>query len=371
MNQILDKIELYKTGSVISGSSTPGTGSIFTSGSIPDLFYKNTNGTIYKLSSTSSYFNIIEYTSSGQWLKPSNVKYIRVVAVSAGGSGGSGGFGISPAGGTVTGGCGGAGGGTIIEFFSSASLPDGIYNITIGTGGPAQAGRTTPGIGGNGNQGTQTVFATGSTIILRPFSGNGGSNGNTFAASEIGGASDRGVVTPNTTAWPNYVYGAGGASIGAATSRVTSVSDVVNMFSVWPYRMGGGGSGGHMSASGIFVNLHRATSGSNIQYLNGVINTNTPGQWGLGTNAQTIVSDLPLYILLQISGSIPNYTPIGYLSGGGAGGGSGDLAGTIGGGSGSAGGIGCGGGGGGGTVGIRAGGSGRGGNGYLAIIEYY
>jgi hypothetical protein len=371
MNQILDIIQLYKTGSILPGSTTPITSSIFTSGSIPELYFKNKLGDVYNLSSTSSYYNILEFTSSAQWLKPANVKYVRVIAVSAGGSGGGGAYGL--VGGTVTGGTGGAGGGYIQEFFSSASLPDGIYNITIGVGGTPTGGRTTPGIGSTGNQGTQTVFATGSTIILRPFSGNGGQNGNTSAVSELGGASDRGTVTPNTR-WPVYRYGLPGATVSALTGRIVNQFDAAQTFFYWQYGpAGGGGLGGHISASGVFVNEHRATSGSTILYpYPTIINTCIPGTWGLGTNGQTIADVIPmLYITSYITGSLSTYTPRIYTTGGGAGGGAGDFAGTIGGGNGSDGGLGCGGGGGGATIGVRAGSSGRGGGGYLAIIEYY
>lgn len=381
MNQILDVVQLYKTGSVLSGTLTPGTGSIFTSGSVPSLYFKNQSGNIYNLSDTGSYFNILEYTSSATYKPSLNVKLIKVVVISGGGGGGSGALGIVGANQTVTGGTGGAGSGIAIAMFTSASLTGNSYSIVIGGGGPGANAITTPNTnGGNGTNGTQSTFSTGSVVLVRAYYGGGGSNGNTTAQPEIGGQNNLGSA-PINLRMPFHMIGIPGFNVAALTGKVvagTLNSIGGNIFDtpVVGYGgpgMGGGGSGGHVSSSGVYASVLEAKSGSNIDYDGRLRDGNTPGSWGTGQNATTQFNIMPAYQILQITGSI-SYTPKYYFGGAGAGGGSSDFAGTTGGGSGSHGSIGCGGGGGGAsTTGSlnRSGRGGSGGGGYVAILEYF
>lgn len=379
MNQILDVIQLYKTGSILSGASTPGTGSIFTSGSVPSLYFKNRAGNIYNLSDTGSYFNILEYTSSATYKPSSNVKLIKVVVISGGGGGGSGALGL--VGSTVTGGTGGAGSGISIAMFTSASLIGNSYSIVVGGGGPGALAITTPNTnGGNASNGTQSTFSTGSVVLVRAYAGGGGANGNTSTVSELGGVNNVGTA-PLNLRMPYHLIGIPGFNVAVLSGRIvagTSNSIGGNIFdtTVTGYGgpgMGGGGAGGHMSSSGVYSSVLDAKSGSNIEYNGTLRNGNTPGSWGTGQHATTEFNIMPAYEILQITGSI-SYTPKYYFGGGGAGGGSSDFAGTTGGGSGSVGSLGCGGGGGGGsTTGSlnRSGRGGAGGGGYVAILEYF
>jgi len=381
MNQILDVVQLYKTGSILSGASTPGTGSIFTSGSVPSLYFKNRIGNIYNLSEPSSYFNILEYTSSATYTPSSNVKFIKVVVISAGGGGGSGGLGIVGANQTVTGGAGGGGGSISIAMFTSASLIGNSYSIIVGSGGTGAVAITTPNTnGGNGRDGTQSTFSTGSVVLIRPYAGGGGSNGNTVAVSELGGNITAGAAPINQRI-PFFMAGIVGFNVAALIGRIiagTSTAVGGNIFDTPSAGaggpgMGGGGAGGHVSSSGVYTSVLEAKSGSNIVYDGTLRDGNRPGSWGTGQNATTQFNIMPAYQILQITGSI-SYTPKYYFGGAGAGGGSSDFAGTTGGGIGGSGSIGCGGGGGGAsTTGSlnRSGRGGPGGNGYVAILEYY
>lgn len=380
MPRIVNKLELYKTGSN-PDTTLSNNGTIFTSGSNTGLYFKNSTGKIYNLSNTSSYYNIVEFTSSATYIKPSNAKYIKVVVVSGGGGGGSGGLGVvGPS--TVTGGTGGGGSGINMALWSSASLTTNTFTVVIGAGGAGGVSVTTPNSnGGNGTNGAPSAFYSGSTVLLRSWVGGGGSNGNTTAVVEVGGQYNAGAASPIRGIQPFYIEGNAGFECSVLSGQVqigrtNAVAGNIFGTAAGGYGgggMGGGGVGGHVSASGIYSANLEPKSGSNVRYNGQLLHGNTPGAWGTGQNATTNFSLIPAYVLLQISGSI-SYTPIVYIGGGGSGGGSSDFTGTTGGGNGSSGSLGSGGGGGGAsTTGSvnRSGKGGLGGDGYVAILEYY
>jgi hypothetical protein len=357
-----------------SAPATPSTGGLlYTSGS--SIFFKNTTGTEYDLTESKGYIQITEYTSSGTWTKPTNAKFIKIVAVAGGGSGGGGGR--NPVGSAVAGGGGGQGGDISIIFYDATSIPAGIYTASIATAANGGAGRATSnGSGTNGATGGTTSLVSGSITLITSVGGTGGTGG-----SQVGGFTPGGLR--NTTSGllnfgPFRLIGMGGGRCASSQGAVPSfISNAGNPNSDYHargsnFRGTGGGGGGSGLTTTTALN---GASGSGVYNIFGtLIQSGSPGIAGSvpansGSNgASNLVSAACLF---ASSGSSILTSSYGF-GGGGHGAGAGDAAGTVVGGRGGDGGyFGAGGGGGGGAVGQNGGRGGDGAGGYLAILEYY
>ena len=362
MNQILDLIQLYKTGSVLSGTTTPGTSSIFTSGSVPDLYFKNTAGTIYKLSDTGSYINILEYTSSGQYKMAPNVKHLQILAIGAGGGGGSGRSTTNVT--NRSGGAGGSGGALVVGLFPSASFTSQICNIVVGPGGRGGFPvATNAGNGAGGLTGTatsMTISGSPATTIIIANAGPGGGGGTTTA-------NNGGVATGIT--W----QGIGRPWVwNGQNGRATNVNGATDAFG-YAGACPAGGRGGYINSA----NTYEGPYSSSTPWVYGVLtSTGSPSpneSGGTGSNGAAL---FPPAVHLNISGSFLNETLTYALGNGlgsaGHGGGTGNITspGIPGGRGGNGITYGAGGGGGGASCSASSGGGGRGGPGYMLIIEY-
>lgn len=282
-------------------------------------------------------------TSWQTWIKPRNVKFVSIFAISGGGGGG-GGEGRS-AGNNLGGGGGGAASGVALGTFPANSLPDTLY-IQVGLGGAG-------GIGGVAGNGGTAVNGGNSFVSIRPNTttinviiasnatttqggtggffgagGNGGIPATVFSKTSTGFLGACGTIT-STVGW-NGVFG------GAAASGITiQVSGITT---------GGAGGGGNTAAS--VDNI-----GGNITGI-GIVPTIMGGSTGL-TGDNGYISMTP---------SINSSTRVPMFFTGGAGGGS-RFDGV--GGNGGNGGFGCGGGGAG--SGLTGGTGGNGGNGLVII----
>lgn len=371
-----------------SSPSTPSVGgSLYTSGS--SIFFKNSTGADYNLTGSKGYISVTEFTSSGQWTTPTDVKYVKIVAV--GGGGGGGGGARTAIGNNVGGGSGGAGAPISIVFYPSSSIPPGTYTVTIGGSGSGGAGATTNGSAGtNATGGGTTSLVSSSITLITTITGSA-----TFAESGAGvGGSATGIsilggyITTTgglLNRLPFRMLGiAGGRTVnqtaatpgarGAIPVPTAAGSAESNYHARSGWRgCGGGGAGGGITATGTVI--RNGASGSGVNLINGSIFTSgSPGTAGstpanIGSDgASNVVTAASLF---SFSGSAVVTSSFGF-GGGGHGGGSGDAAGTVAGGNGGNGGyFGAGGGGGGGAWAQNGGRGGNGGAGYLAILEYY
>ena len=391
MNQILDVIQLYKTGSVSTGTATPGTGSIFASGSVPDLYFKNNLGTIFKLNDTGSYVKFYEWTGSAgsaqtaTWIKPSNAKYIKIAAVGGGGGGGGGGRNAGVGVNNVGGGGGGAGGQTAIIFYTIDQIPAGQYTVTVGTGGTGGGGAVTNSSNGTaGSSGGATSLVSGSVTLIQTTSVGGGAGGSAAGAAVAGGNPT--VPTGVLPYGPFRIQGyAGARTINGGTTGTPAVvattiislpTGIADVYHARQLRLcGGGGAGGGITLAGPVPRA--GGSGSGIELENGTVFTSGGGGLagvgpGAGGNGGDGVPNIvSMASLFSFSGSAIITSSYGFGTAG-HGGGSNDAAETVTGGNGGDGiSFGAGGGGGGGAWDQPAGSGGDGGPGYLAILEFY
>lgn len=355
-----------------SAPATPSAGGLlYASGS--SIFFKNTTGTEYNLTESKGYFILREYTSSGTWTKPSDVKYVKIAAVGAGGGGGGGARdAVTNA---VGGGAGGAGGQISIIFRNAADIPAGTYTASVASTTNGGAGRTTTnGVGTIGSAGGTTSLVSASVTLITAGGGGGGGAGNTGGGFAAAGTNSPSATLLNTL--PFRIIGNGGgrySTIPRDASPYPGIDISQNQVRSGFRGTGGGGAGGGITAAG---GLQNGASGSGIILVNGTtFLSGSPGTGGSdpaysgsngGSNVVTAIS------LLSFSGSATITSSYGFGMGGhGAGGG--NAAGTIGGGKGGDGGFfGAGGGGGGGSRANSNGGNGgSGGAGYLVILEYY
>jgi hypothetical protein len=275
-------------------------------------------------------------TSWQTWVKPRNVKFVSIFAISGGGGGGGGRTSSTVI--NAAGGGGGAASGTALGIFPVNSLPDTIY-IQVGLGGVGGIGQT------NGSNGSITYVSvqpntTAINVIIggsaaTPSAGIGGQAGGTagvapsaFSKTATGFLGACGTIT-STIGW---VGGTGGTALSGNSILVSGVTT------------GGAGGGGNTSTS-------RDNVGGNITGI-GVIPTILGGSTGL-TGDNGYISMTP-----SINSSIG--FPMFFT--GGAGGGS-KFNGV--GGNGGNGGYGCGGGGAG--SGLTGGTGGKGGDGLVII----
>jgi len=355
-----------------SAPSTPssGFGTLFASSS--KLYFKNTSGTTYDLTTaggSGGYINVLTYTSSGTYTynTGSGVQYIKVICAGSGGGGGGGRLGA--VGSTRGAGGGGAGGNINMAYFSSSFLA-GTYDITIAGGG--NGGTNATGLvatnGGNGGTGLSSVFSTGSGIsLIRLLSASGGPGGIGTNPGNGGGGVN---IAPTTASVPNpfppfYYLGVNGTSgsIGG---------DAANAFSGTRWLSGGGGGGAIAASNSNGPGL----SGSAIYSYALLIRSGSPGAAGTSiTNGGNGDNGVPVFDAIQLlfySGS--NISSSILVGTGGHGGGAGNSSPGTNAGSGGSGSFGAGGGGGGAasvSASISSGRGGPGGNGFVIIFEYY
>jgi hypothetical protein len=209
--------------------------------------------------------------------------------------------------------------------------------------------------------------------MIRAAGGILGQGGVNNGASIPGGVSVIGSTFPSSLPYARFsVNGGYVQSYVGFNANLSSTIELVSTHALNGLRgtAGAGGGGGFTTST----TLTRGGSGSGVFVNNTVLNASAPGATGTGNAGTDGVNDvLDIMTLFFTSGSSNITSSYGFGSGGGGGAG-GNLSGTIGGGKGGNGGtIGAGGGGGGAcnTGSLAAGNGGRGGDGYLAIIEYY
>lgn len=191
---------------------------------------------------------ITSITSSGTWVKGSDVGHVRVLVVGGGGGGGAGYSGGMGAG-------GGGGGGSAIAEINGTSLASTI-SVTVGAGGAGGASQSANGANGGTSAFGGWVSATGGSGGQgRASSGAyaaGGSAGSPSAypaASNLPiqafGSTDGGAAS-GTTGAGNYGQAGGNSAMGAGGAAIT-ISGTGNSAAA---NSGGGGGGGKGWAGG-------------------------------------------------------------------------------------------------------------------------
>jgi len=375
---------------VTMSSATPeslGYGSLFASGSV--IYFTSSLGK-FDLTQPKGYIIVREYLTGATttWTVPTNVKYVKILAVAGGGSGGGGAKRTTATTTTTPGGAGGAGGNIITATFPAAHFTRPSYTVTVGAGANSAPGNSNP-AGGSGTAGTiggSTSLVSGSNIVIRAFGADTAANGGVNAAGFIaGGSSFGGGCIPSGI--PHVMFSwygghwntsqTGVAGNPTYISNAQQPSTAANAVGTWSHAMNGlrgsaaGGAGGGMLNA---TTLTRAGSSSGV-VVNGIVQgTGLPGDAGTGNAGSSGTADLlDIMNLFYFSGSSTVTSSYGVGSGG-CGGAVGNLIGTIGGGNGGDGAdMGAAGGGGGAcsTGSLSAGNGGAGGDGYMAIIEYY
>jgi hypothetical protein len=353
--------KLLVTASLVTQSApaTPsaGFGTLYASGS--GLYFKNSSGTNYDLSVVGS-SSFTAFTSSGTWTYTtgSNIQYIKVLCAGGGGGGGGGRLGATSS--LRSPGGGGAGGSISIAYFSSQSLRTGSYTVTVGGGGSGGTNATgTTGLnGGNGVAGSDSTFASGSTILLRGVGGALGGFGNA-AANGTGGTNTAPTTASVPNPYPPFYYSGRNGSTGPANAG--------NAFDGTRFLAGGGG-GGSINASNV---SSAGASGSAVYQYATLIQSGSPGGINNAGQDGAPVFDIINFLTYYTGSSLSTGVLVGT---GGHGGGSGTNSPTASAGNGGSGSRAAGGGGGGGTVtgtGISSGRGGPGGSGFVIIFEYY
>jgi hypothetical protein len=286
--------------------------------------------------------NIQTFTSSGVWTKPANAKLVEVFLFGAGGGGGAGRRG-APTTGRYGG--GGAATGSVVINKMDASVLSATENIWIGIGGNGASVVTvdnTNGLAGSVG-GTSYIGGTGNAATAKIIAPGGGSG---FGGTNVANSSGQSAAQLIYGVYGVNAYGTGSFSASSFTTN--------NVFNVRPITCGVYGGG--------IDTANARYSGSSIQ--NRKMDLATLFYITSGGVAAGAVGANGTFSLTDANFAV--------LSSGGAGGASGDAAGTIAGGRGGNGGI-CAGGGGGGasTNGAASGAGGTGGNGYCIIVTYF
>jgi hypothetical protein len=186
---------------------------------------------------TGSDANVQTFTASGQWIKPPNIKLVRVCVWGGGGGGASGGRGTSSA----AGGAGGGGGARVSNYFQAACLPSQVQ-VTIGAGGAGGAavsssvGGLTGTAGGTSSFGSYvTAYGGGGGGIVGTSSNNRGAGGGGGGSGGTGqtptGTASLGGLPSNATYYGGSVVFCTGAYSGARQNNIAG---------------GGGGTAGNV-----------------------------------------------------------------------------------------------------------------------------
>ena len=304
---------------------------------------------IFALPLVGSPANVLrQYTASDTWNKPTNNRFVGVIAVCVGAGAGGGCGDLRAAGTQSTGGSGGGGGWVVWDFIAAATL--GLTeSVTVPLGGAGAPGRNTIGAGNAGTNGGDASF--GSHVIA--LGGRAGS-GNTPLGRDIVGCTPR-----------------RGSNIlpGHPSTRFGAISGYAGFY--WPdsgvpdytlnnSRAPGGTSGGNGGVRAAAGGQNSGIAGGTVwngTALTGGGAAGTAGNNGGAGTANIVLTLLSSYGVTATSGP------------GGGGGGGGSGSGTVVAGNGGAGAIAAGGGGGGGgTDGVGTGISGSGGTGGAGIV---
>lgn len=296
-------------------------------------------------------YNMVEFTSSGTWTKPSGLIGIELVIISAGAGGGSG---SRTASGTVSRAGGSGGGGGVLVVYISADDLGATESITIGAGGNGGASVTADNTNGSvGTDGGNTSFGSLFTFW-------GGAASTTFSG---GGQGSSLVQTPAGYVKQAYAFngpvGRASSSLGSA-GRTSALPDGVNLY-VWQGPSDGGGvsSSNFASAGGIGTQLYNLAGSTNTSAAQGALGGGTGGNgvsnWG---DAMTTA---PIMLSVGVTGTVH----LGTAAGGG-----GSSINSAGGGAGAPGNYGAGGAGGGASRnGYNSGAGGAGSSGAVKILE--
>jgi hypothetical protein len=380
------------TSQSISPTATSGFGVLYSSGSNLDLYWKNSAGTAYNLTSASAgSIQVLYYTGSAigndtrqQYIYnvPAGLRYLEIICIGAGGGGGGGGrvIGVN----ILSKALGGGGGAGVWYRVSRSQLLSSAYTASIGPGGAGGAGGTVS-AGTAGVAGGHTWFSSSSAgdIVVLAAGGNGGANG---AGSLLGQATTAGGLASNCipvrfarsgkpgdsrpnngnfiAVCPGNIFDITGHPVSLLATPSVGASMAVYQ-AQGGYVGGGGGGGGGRTSTGTYYSGFSGSSG----WQNGVFiqNTAIPGTTAAAGSAGTNGTNNMILSLHRYSGSDAIYG----LGGGGAGGGASTTVGNVGGNGGAGGLYGGGGGGGGGASGSTGGNGGSGSSGLCILIEYY
>jgi len=290
------------------------------------------------------------FSSSGNWYKPSNAKFVKVILWGGGGQGGGGAG--EPTNITRSGGSGGGGGAYNERMFNALDLSS-TESVTVGSGGNTGGQAGTNGVGSNGQGGGTTSFGTtpyfsafgggggfAGQIITSTFSGYGGGGGGRASAGGVGQtstAASAGGAPLASNAAPQAVGGQGASSqgnseyggAGGGNEGLTNITAAYGTSAAGGSSLFGGPGGG--SGGGIFVdnvaksgsaggapNSYIAGGGAGVNTSGSVGNSGRAGSGGGGGNGNA-------------SGTGSAGGPGGMPSAGGGGGGGGTAVGGVGG----------------------------------------
>ncbi len=233
------------------------------SGDGPTLYWRRANGNVFDLAAANGRIQLKQYAgplTDQAYIRPSNLKFLKIIAIGGGGGGGSG---RASGTGTRFGGCGGGGGAIVYVQLARADLTNVCY-INVGSGGAGAASVAAINNGNGGSDGGATSFRRATGVVLARAEGGeggrGGSQSNLSGTTTCGG------------------YG------GSLSSSIPPYSP----FSVCGYTGGGHSAPGRATAAGnIFPNAPRhALSAFSATGLNnsslGVHMANIPIQQGCG-----------------------------------------------------------------------------------------
>ena len=190
------------------------------------------NGTIDLTGATttgfpSSGFNSVQFITSGNWTRPSDITKVVVTLIGAGGGGGGGRSGASYWGGA------GGGGGAMRCVLDVSSMT----SATLGIGTAGTAG----GVAGSGGTGGSTTWTGvgGSALVLTAVGGAGGSPG-LSSAHGAGGAGGVPVVTTGSTAGGDLLLTGSKGGKGSGGGNVPGIAMLG--YGLAPYNYGDSGN---------------------------------------------------------------------------------------------------------------------------------